>query len=211
MNKVLNLLNLVPKYSMNIKGVIHVGAHFGEENRFYKTLGIENKIFFEPQSSNFEVMKRRMKRGRETFPMIRKALGNDNKKIKMFVETGNGGQSNSLLRPHIHLIEYPWVKFADEEEVDMIRLDDCGLDLSNYNFINIDVQGYELEVFKGAVKTLEGIDYIMTEINKVEMYEGCAKVEELIEFLGSYGFDMVEHVWIRPSWGDALFIKNKKI
>ena len=46
-----------------------------------------------------------------------------------------------------------------------------------YNFINIDVQGYELEVFKGSVEFLKTIDYIMTEVNRDELYKNCPMIE----------------------------------
>ena len=67
----------------------------------------------------------------------------------------------------------------------MFRLDDLALDLSKYNFMNIDVQGYELEVFKGAFETLKNIDYIISEVNQDEVYEGCPHVSELDKYLPS--------------------------
>jgi hypothetical protein len=75
----------------------------------------------------------------------------------------------------------------------------------------IDVQGYEMEVFKGAKKTLENVDYIMSEINRAEVYKDCAKLEELITFLKPYGFELVEESWDGITWGDGLFIKKNKI
>jgi hypothetical protein len=42
---------------MKISGVLHIGAHFGEENNAYNDLGIQKRIFFEPLSSNFQVLK----------------------------------------------------------------------------------------------------------------------------------------------------------
>ena len=90
----------------------------------------------------------------------------------------------------------------------MARLDDLGIDFDKYNFISIDVQGYELEVFKGAQNSLRHIDYIVSEINKAELYENCAKVDELVEFLVPYGFELVEENWIGGTWGDGLFIKR---
>ncbi len=44
----LNLTSLVNKYNVKIGGVLHIGAHFGEENGVYTELGIEKRIFFEP-------------------------------------------------------------------------------------------------------------------------------------------------------------------
>jgi hypothetical protein len=91
----------------------------------------------------------------------------------------------------------------------MIRLDDFKFDFKEYNFINIDVQGYELEVFKGASNMLNKIDFIISEVNRDELYENCAKVDEIQSYLSAYGFVMVEVSWDGGTWGDALFIKKQ--
>lgn len=202
----LNLYSIVNKYNMKINGVLHIGAHFGEENDVYNNLGIEKRIFFEPLSSNFRVLKNNIG---ENYTLMNIALGNENKKISMNVETANSGQSSSILNPILHLIQYPHIKFETTEDVDMKRLDDLDIDLSSFNFINIDVQGYELEVFRGAEKTLHNIDYIMSEINRDEVYQNCARIEQLIDFLSPYGFELVEQTWDGGTWGDGFFIKNK--
>ena len=41
----LDLEMLVKKYNMDIKGVIHIGAHFGEENNVYNNLNLKNRIW----------------------------------------------------------------------------------------------------------------------------------------------------------------------
>jgi hypothetical protein len=127
----------------------------------------------------------------------------------MFVEQANNGQSSSILKPALHIQQYPHIQFNQVEEVEMVRLDDIEIDLTPFNFINIDVQGYELEVFKGAEKTLNNIDYIMSEINRAEVYENCAKIDELINFLSPYGFELVEEDWAGNTWGDGFFVKRK--
>jgi len=202
----LNLTSLVNKYNVKIGGVLHIGAHFGEENGVYTELGIEKRIFFEPLTSNFRTLKNNIG---ENHTLLNFALGNENKRILMNVETANSGQSSSILNPILHLVQYPHIKFETTEEVEMKRLDDLNLDLSEFNFINIDVQGYELEVFKGAEKTLHNIDYIMSEINRDEVYQNCARIEQLIDFLSPYGFELVEQTWDGGTWGDGFFIKNK--
>jgi len=201
----LNLNAIVNKYNMKINGVLHIGAHFGEENNAYNDLGIQRRIFFEPLSSNFKVLKNNIG---ENYTLMNIALGNDNKKISMNVETANNGQSSSILNPVLHLTQYPHIKFESTEEVEMKRLDDLGIDLLGFNFINIDVQGYELEVFKGAEKTLHNIDYIMSEINRDELYQDCTRIEQLIDFLSPYGFELVEQTWDGGTWGDGFFIKK---
>ena len=90
----------------------------------------------------------------------------------------------------------------------MVRLDDVLENKENYNFITIDVQGYELEVFKGGQETLKNIDYIITEVNRDELYENCARVEHLDDFLLQFDFQRVETNWEGETWGDAFYIKQ---
>jgi FkbM family methyltransferase len=201
----LDFTKLVENFDLKIKGVIHIGAHFGTENEVYKKFDIKNKIFFEPLPHTFKILENNV---RDSI-LVNKALGNDTKKINMYVERENCSQSSSILKPKIHATQYAWITFKEMMEVDMIKLDDYPLEQDKYNFINIDVQGYELEVFKGATKTLENIDYIMSEINRAELYENCVLVDQLDKFLKNYGFERVATTWDGGTWGDGFYIKKK--
>lgn len=203
---ILNLEQLKEKYNLDITGVIHVGAHFGKEFQIYEDLKIKNSIFFEPSSRTFQILKHNI--GDKTI-IVNKAVGNENKKIEINLETSNEGQSNSILNPKLHLHQYPHIVFLEKEEVDMVRLDDFIKTPKDYNFMNIDVQGYELEVLKGSKELLKNIDYIIVEINRAEVYENCPMVEELQSFLSEYNFELVEQDWAGGIWGDGFFIKEK--
>jgi len=48
----------------------------------------------------------------------------------------------------------------------------------------------------------------MTEVNNSELYENCAKVKELDDYLSTYDFERVETTWDGVTWGDALYIKK---
>ena len=50
----LNLKEIQKKYNTKIKGVIHVGAHTGEEHKTYVDMGISNIAYFEPLPHIFE-------------------------------------------------------------------------------------------------------------------------------------------------------------
>lgn len=203
----LDFNHLKEKYNMNIKGMIHIGAHHGQEHTLYKQNKISNIVYFEPLKSNFEILEKNVNGDALLFNI---ALGNENKEIEMFVETANMGQSSSILEPMIHTQQYPHIVFDKKEVVSMKKLDNVDLDIELYNFINIDVQGYELEVFKGATNALEKIDYIISEINRDELYKNCSQVSDLQAFLLDFGFHLVEESWIGGNWGDGLFIKIKK-
>jgi FkbM family methyltransferase len=203
---ILQFNELCSKYSLNIKGIIHIGGHHGQEYDLYKQLNIPI-LFFEPLTNNFSILKSKTQHDNNVI-LYQCALGNENRIITMNVETVNQGQSSSILKPKKHLDQYPHITFDFTEEVNMFRLDDLDINLSKYNFINIDVQGYELEVLKGSFNLLKNIDYIISEVNNDEVYENCAKVEELDSFLNQFNFQRTETNWIGGMWGDAFYIKK---
>ena len=41
---------------MDIKGIIHIGAHYGEEIVDYIDEGIQNIVVFEPLNDNFDIL-----------------------------------------------------------------------------------------------------------------------------------------------------------
>lgn len=201
----LNLDSLKEKYDLKIKGVLHIGAHIGQEFQTYERLGIKNVMFFEPIKNTFNRLKENV--GDKAI-LINTALGNKEDEVEMFTETINEGQSSSVLEPDYHLVQHPSIQFDGKETVKMTKLDKFIEHKEKFNFINIDVQGYELEVFKGGSEYLNTIDYVMTEVNRAELYKGCAKIEELDSYLGSYGFNRVETTWAGGTWGDAFYIKG---
>jgi len=73
----------------------------------------------------------------------------------------------------------------------------------------MDVQGYELEVLKGGLETLKQVDYVYCEVNRDEVYENNAYVEEIDKFLSDYDMTRVETDWAGDIWGDALYIRQK--
>ena len=196
-----DIKDLQKKYDLKIRGVIHIGAHHGQEHSCYNSMGIDKQMFFEPLPKCFKVLKENV-RG----VLVNKALGNYNGKGEMYV-SNKDGISSSLLQPYLHMRQYPHITFKEIMEVDVVRLDDFLKD-EDYNFITIDVQGYELEVFKGAVETLKGIDYIYTEVNRCELYKGCVLIGELDKFLERYNFVNSVTVWEGRTWGNAFYIKT---
>lgn len=205
---ILDLNNIKNKYNLKIDGIIHIGAHFGYEYETYVSNDIENLIFFEPVPTTFNRLKSRLD-GKAL--LVNTALGNTEGKIVMNIETANEGQSSSVLEPALHLQQYPYIKFENKLEVDITTLDNFmsrNENLPMINMINIDVQGYEMEVFKGAEKTLETIDYIITEVNRDNVYHNCTLVNDLDKFLSRYGFERVETDWVGDTWGDAFYIKR---
>ncbi len=211
----LNSLNV--RYDMSIRGVLHIGGYIGEECQLYHYMGIQNAIFFEPIKAHCEALNNRIQAFNYPYRLMPFALGNKQGDIEINVsKTDNGdgsGASSSFLEPKVHLSQYPNITFEEKELVHMRTLDDLVfkanlIDIKKFNMINIDVQGYELEVFKGAKKCLKHIDYIIAEVNRDDVYEGCVQIEELDNFLGDYGFERLETSWEGQTWGDAFYKRS---
>jgi len=186
------------------KGVIHIGANEAEEYNEYKSLDISPIVFFEPIEYNVQqiVNKTKLDSDVTIYPF---GLGSK-EETKTFYQSNNRA-SSSCLKPKIHLDQYPGIRF-DESKIEIKTLDSFNFG-PQFNFLNIDVQGYELEVLKGGLNTLEHIQYILLEVNNVEMYEGCTLFEPLKEFLNEHDFRYKEADFKmgEDNWGDAFFIK----
>jgi FkbM family methyltransferase len=201
----ISFTNIKQKYDMNIDGIIHIGGHFGEEIPEYVANNICNVIVFEPLSNNFDVLEKNIGGLDADIKRYQVALGSEEKEVEMYISS-NDSLSSSLLKPKKHLIQYGDITFEKRENVQVKTLDSYSF--FGYNFINMDVQGYELEVLKGATKTLKNVDYVYCEVNRDEVYENNAYIEEIDEFLFKYNMGRVEVDWQGGTWGDALYIKK---
>lgn len=204
---IISLPNMIKKYNLHINGVIHIGAHYGQEYLSYREQSIENMLFFEPVKATFNILAKSLFDCDGDVSLYNIALGNETGEKEMFIETANKGMSSSLLEPGSHLKQYPHITFPSKEVVKIDKLDNIAFDRKKFNMINIDVQGYELEVFKGAVKTLKTIGIIYTEVNFEEVYKNCCLVEELDSFLKKFGFIRILTDRSNRTWGDALYLK----
>jgi FkbM family methyltransferase len=148
--------------------------------------------------------------------LVKKALGSVTCKKEMWIENTNpwvGGMSSSLLEPKYHTEQYPDIIFDKKLEIEVSTLDEeLKGNESKFNILNIDVQGYELEVLKGSIKTLEHINIIFIEVNAIEMYKDCVLIDDLDKFLEQHGFIREETFWYyhkeEKTWGDAIYISK---
>lgn len=99
---------------------------------------------------------------------------------------GDWDQSGSIRAPKEHLTLHPWVKFEHMLNVAAVRLDtwcvNHAIDL--IDFIWMDVQGAELDVFAGGKQTLKyKTRFIYTEYSNRELYSGQGNLKQLLRQL----------------------------
>lgn len=206
----LSFNSLIRKYNIDVTGVIHVGGHVGQEMETYKKNNVENLIVFEPQRVPFQKLKGVVESiGFSNITLVNKALGNSCAEVEM--TCNDDGLCSSILNPKHVLEQYPNIIFDRKETVKMVTMDSVIDENHNYNFLNMDTQGYELEVLKGARKTLRNIKYVYTEVNNTEVYENNALIDDIDEFLEEYNMTRVETDWMGGTWGDAFYIRQDLI
>jgi FkbM family methyltransferase len=99
----------------------------------------------------------------------------------------------------------------------MITLDSwCREQGVHPQFLKIDVQGYELEVLRGAAEMLAHVEVVLTEVNYIEIYRGVPLAAEVIGWLAARGYALhdVINFMPRPSDGalwqsDMVFVRHE--
>jgi hypothetical protein len=91
-------------------------------------------------------------------------------------------------------------------------LKELEFNLTDFNILNMDIQGAELLALQGATNWLKYVDAINTEVNYEELYEGCALIDQVDNFLERHGFERVATTSpYHPSWGDAFYVRTPVI
>lgn len=198
--------DIVQKYQKP-KGIIHIGAHLREEKIDYILNGVTNLLWVE---ANKKIYEQSLKKGLLEQELFFNEVITDCDNDTLQFNITNNGQSSSVLNLDKHKIYYPNIYVTETVKVKTKRFDtlvsENNINITNYNFLNLDIQGAELLALKSFGNLLNNIDYVYTEVNKAKLYENCALIEEIDAYLTD--FKRVETVITGAEWGDALYIRN---
>jgi len=176
------IAELVKKYTKPGTVAIDLGAHIGIHTILMsKMVGAKGKVIaFEPQNKIFRELRRNLSLNRldDRVIFLKNAVGHENQWVEMSVRdpTNEGGT--------------PIGKGGDKAW--MVTLDE--LNLNNVSFIKMDVESSELNVLRGATKTLSrNKPVIVFEILGGVDLDNCSDshkqtYEEILELLGNLGY-----------------------
>ena len=233
LKKLESFFEIIKKFDKNLKfKILEVGAHpYGEFNESFHILLDHfpgSEIYaFEVDKEECEKLNKSCKKGMKFFPI---ALG-EKRETRKFYETYMPVCS-SLYEPKQKFLElYNNLNVAylkNTTEIDTISVDEFSKshNLEYVDFIKIDIQGSELDVFKWGVKTLKKTLIIVSEVEWVEQYidqplfgdvSSFLKDQDFMihKFLG-YGTRSLKPIILNQNknlgtqflWSDALFIRN---
>ncbi len=161
--------------------IVDVGAWCGTWSMAMQQYA-KNIYCYEPNKAHFECLARNLST-RSHVRMYNQALGNDDGFVKLTEESAT--QNTRVL--------------FEKGETKINKLD--SLELQGVDFIKIDVEGLEMEVLKGAEKTLENVEYLMIELNGNSDKYGSSK-RDIKEHLKSMGFKV-----LIKTWPDIIYYK----
>lgn len=191
------------------KGVIHVGAFLGEELHLYVNAGVSHRCWIEADPVTFNQLKQNIPK---TDLALNVAIGDKNAAVPF--TRMNNGESSSLLTPYLHLYKYPSIFVNGGVRVrgrTLDRLVDDGvINMTLYDMLVMDIQGAEGLAVKGFLKHINKINYILSEVNYEELYDGCMLIDEFDQLLYDLGFEKQwSTIHSSVGWGDAYYKRIK--
>jgi FkbM family methyltransferase len=202
--------DLFPRYGILPRGVVHIGAHVGEEYPHYVEAGCRRVLFIEADPNTFAHLAPRF-RDNPDVTCINRAVSDRAGRLPF--SRMSGSQSSSLLPPKEHLDIYPGITLTETIEVDAAPLPDIlaefGIDAANYNVLAIDTQGAERMILAGCGPLLSRFDAVSVEVNYAELYQGCGRIADIDDLLFAQGYERVDEISpFHHSWGDAFYVRH---
>lgn len=185
-----------------------VGGYLGlEVPRLLKTYPKLRIDIFECSTRYFPALHKKF-RSNSQVNVVNRAVTSESGTLTFFETTLPG--SGSILRLGKAHKAFYGSEQAESFEVEAVTLDSYyASGVSNLDVLQIDVQGAEMLVLRGATQTLAKTKAVFVEISQAGgLYENSATFEELSEFLQKAGFGLRLLGSDFNGTGNALFINN---
>lgn len=187
------------KLGFSPKIIIDIGAYKGGWTEIAKSIFPDAYVFMiEAQSSKEEYLKQVQQKYPHSVDCIISLLGAQSQKPAKFYEMETGSsvlEEQSTFCRTAHMLP-------------METLDDivAKRKLEEVSFLKLDIQGYELEVLKGATNTLKNVEVILMEVSLLGINKGAPLLDEVIQVMKNKLFLVYDICsFIRRPLDDALW------
>lgn len=203
------------------RGVVHVGAHQGQEVEQYLRYGFARIVLVEANPQWCEGLRATFG-GDSRIRIFNYAVCDREGEVDLQIHTSRSGSTEpASILPMKRFKEIVGsLHTTGTIRVPAITLQALfrkhALEPCDYNFLNLDIQGAELLALQGAVGLLSGMDAVISEVNLLELYENGPLEDDLVRFMQAQGFE--KHLAIYhplydekstfPAWGECLFLKR---
>jgi FkbM family methyltransferase len=187
--------------------IVDCGAYMGHWTRMAKRVFPSARVLMiEPQRSKKEILEGVVREFSGTVDYAGCLLGPEKKDAVTFYDMESG---SSVLE---ELSNYPRKAIT----LPMTRLDDVlkELKIEGPAFLKLDVQGYEIEVLKGAREAMKTSEVIQLEVSIIPYNKSVPLFDEVVRFMKEHGF-LVYDICDFKRWeedtlfqADAIFLRS---
>jgi len=201
---------LFQKFGIRPKGVLHVGAHLGQEVLSYFYMGVSAVAWVEAQPDLIEPLKQNVGRFKNNKVALACVTDKDDEVVKFNVT--NNGMSSSVFELGTHQELHPEVVYTKCLALNSITLkslykrEEWGI--NDYDLLVLDLQGAELLALKGLDELINNFKWIYTEVSKEAVYVDGAQLPDLENYLRLKGFQRDYIHMETRGWGDALYSRR---
>ena len=177
---------------INLETIIDIGSNKGQFIMLIERLFPDKIIYsFEPLVEALEIQKRFFKYKKNIF-FYNFALGSNPSTKEFFITRRM--DSSSFFKINTENTKNIHYKIQKQRNIQIRTLDETIIDQEIIKpiLIKIDVQGFELEVLKGAKQILEKANYLLIEVSEKEMYQRQPLSDEIITFLQDRNFQILK-------------------
>ena len=189
--------------ALQIDIVIDVGANSGQFGLEIRAAGYVGRILsIEPMDEAYRILSALATRDRN-WTTIQCALGESGGESMLHI-AGNSASSSFLDMLPVHEQAAPGTAYVRDERVTVRRLESVlaeHVSSGSRPYLKVDVQGYELEVLRGAGPWLEALAAIQLELSLVPLYAGAPMADEVNAFVSGSGYRLAG---VEPGFADPV-------
>ena len=160
--------------NIKFKTILDIGAWCGTWSLAMQKYA-ENIFCYEPNKTHFACLEKNLAPF-SNISLYNCAIGNEEGFVKLTEETAT--QNTRVIQ--------------EKGDTKICTIDSLNLD--NIDLIKIDVEGFEMEVLKGATETIKNVQYIMIELNNNTKRYGSSNLE-IEKYLPKLGFRTLIKIW----------------
>lgn len=208
-----NKLSHFTVQGFDLNGVVQAGAGDGEEMASFINMGVEHLVAFEPLEKAFKPLKENFG---ELVHCYKLGLHDENKTAQLSVTIGDGKGSSifETVWDHPEVVKN-WnqgqAAVEGEEEIELVRFDWWAenmaenIDLSQFDTLQLDTQGNEMEILKGMGQYLSQFKYLCIELSITPVYVGETPGAEVAAWLKEQGFTQDSPIY---EHNDSFFVRS---
>tara|TARA_Y100000994_G_scaffold74725_1_gene61485 strand:- start:2212 stop:2946 length:735 start_codon:yes stop_codon:yes gene_type:complete len=200
------------RLNLDVKGIIHVGLYDFPEHDCYTKLVGTRVVGVEANKFVYDTMAKPVADECGYLCFNECLYSEDGLKKQFFLANDCSTLNPVAYSAHLSakLSRGSYVDVTTKKLSTLIK--ENNIDMNQYDFLNIDVEGAELEILKGFEDNLKYINTIFLETSLDDRNNTGASHDVIVEWLDKRNFSLKEmsDSYSYEQWGDSVFVRNDR-